>query len=458
MASININVDERFGLEKETGVAEQSQNFSFSGFSGLPGTYYIYSEPFNDFLTETRSFSILSQIPYVNVKAYYQTTIIQNLLNLLTSFADGVKAGMSEIASADEGMLKAIGHKVKDVIAGMCKETAWSGVFEQLSKGIGYGTNLAVEKLPSALMLQLMSTRAINTYLLPFFSQEIMKSNGSFGWGQATNTMIQGGANGGPMHLLKTMGAFTTPVFNPNSGGGQPQTLTIEVDLFNDTESKARANTEFIKTLVVRNMWLQYGIFQTPGALYDIKIGKGDDYFNAMYMCTGEFTISKKGVMRSLGSFFVPDVYNVKATFSSLLPSNVNSYLFGRINIPQQRTSILNDFLDNAKGVFEKFGAAGKAEREATEAAEKVKEAQIQLDVNNAKIKEIDAKLSQTNLSPEERNKLTQDKQKLEESSKELNGLIVAKAQQQADKTLQPTEAKQAEGTPQQDTGTPAQP
>lgn len=408
MSAITIDTQERFPLEEQTGVASSGQSFSFRGSR----TYYIYSEPFNDFLGATRSFSILSQIPHVDVKAYYQTTVIQNLLNLLTSFADGVKKGMSEVANADEGTLTALGHKVKDIIAGMCKETSWAGVFKQLTAGIGYGSNLAVEKLPSALMLQLMSTIPINTYILPFFSQEIMKSSGSFGWGQASNTMVQGGTTGNAFHLLKTMGAFTTPVFNPNSGGGQPQTLTIEVDLFNDTESKARANTEFVKTLVVRNMWLQYGIFQTPGALYDIKIGSGNNYFNAMYMCTGEFTISKKGVMRSLDDFFVPDVYNVKATFSSLLPSNVNSYLFGRINIPQRRTSVLDDFLNNAKGVFEKFGAAGKADREAKEAVEKA----------NTNLSEQATKLDETTKQLEniQKEKADQEK-KVEELNKQLN-------------------------------------
>lgn len=352
--SINIDINERFGIETGVGLAGKSKKFNFAT------NFYIYSEPFKDFsnsIEKGKLSDLMLKIPYVEIKAYYQTTLIQGLLNLLTSFADGLQEGMNEVATSDKGTLKAIGEKIKNVITNLTTRENWSTFFGTLSKGIGYGGEpISILKLPSALMLQLAATTGINSYTLPFFSQEIMKSSSTYGWGMQKASMLQGGtATGGEYHLLKTLAAFTTPMFNPNSGGGQPQTLTIEFDLFNDTRDKALANTEFVKTLLVRNMWLQYGIFQTPGALYDIKIGSGNTYFNAMYMCTGEFTITKKGVMRKMGSFFVPDVYNVKTTFSSLLPSNVNTYLFGSIEIPQNRTAALQQFLDNAKNAF-KFG------------------------------------------------------------------------------------------------------
>lgn len=356
MSSISISLDHRTDSEKKANVWGGIYDFR----NGGP---YIYSEPFSDFCSELPNYNnindLMDQIPYVSIKSYYQTTLIQGLLNLLTSFSDGVKEGMEKPQPLEKGKLKQLGDKIKGTITAM-SQTDWTGVFRELAVG-GWGEDVAVEKLPSMLMLQLASTTGSSEFTLPFFAQEIMNSDGNYGWSAAkVDGLISGGTTQGPMGLLKTIGAFVTPIFNPNAGTGEKQSITLEFDLFNDTMDKAIANIDFVKTIIVHNMWLQYGIFQTPGALYDIKIGVDDEYFNAMFMCTGKFSVKKKGVMRKMGKFFVPDVFNVSLSFSSLLPSNVNTYLFGRLykDILSSRNSVLVDFLNKAEGVFDKIGAS----------------------------------------------------------------------------------------------------
>ena len=59
--------------------------------------------------------------------------------------------------------------------------------------------------------------------------------------------------------------------------------VTIQFDLFNDTEASAIANFIFVNTIVPGARWLQYGMFQHSPNLYDIKL----EGINRLFACTG---------------------------------------------------------------------------------------------------------------------------------------------------------------------------
>lgn len=121
-------------------------------------------------------------------------------------------------------------------------------------------------------------------------------------------------------------------------------------------------NFIFVNTIVPNNMWIQYGMFQHSSHLYDVKI----DGYNRLFACSGNFSVKGKGVLRNptpawirelclkygngdLGGkddggnwswtgqldaivknnqIKVPDVYEVKMSFQSLLPLNFNNYVY----------------------------------------------------------------------------------------------------------------------------------
>ncbi len=124
------------------------------------------------------------------------------------------------------------------------------------------------------------------------------------------------------------------------------------MDLFNDTDEHALNNFIFVNTICPSNMFLQYGIWQLPPSVYDIKIEGGRRWF----MCKGSMTCSAKGVMRNPPRSFmdalnghrnkslfksdiqeafiknrivkIPDVYSLNMQFESCLPDNFNHILF----------------------------------------------------------------------------------------------------------------------------------
>lgn len=153
------------------------------------------------------------------------------------------------------------------------------------------------------------------------------------------------------------------PWWDSGKGSGtQPPQVEITFDLFNDTAEAAMMNFIFVNTVVPNNMWIQYGMFQHSSHLYDVKI----DGYNRLFACSGNFSVKSKGVLRNpprqwvrdlclkygngdmggkkdggnwswTGLFSaitennlikIPDVYEVKMTFQSLLPLNFNNYIY----------------------------------------------------------------------------------------------------------------------------------
>lgn len=97
-------------------------------------------------------------------------------------------------------------------------------------------------------------------------------------------------------------------------------------------------------------MWLQRGMFQQGGCLYDIQIPGRIRFF----CCKADISVEHAGITRvppkeffdqldlhigemdgeytvtrdKYDSIRVPDVYKVKISFQSLIPNNYNTYLF----------------------------------------------------------------------------------------------------------------------------------
>lgn len=145
-------------------------------------------------------------------------------------------------------------------------------------------------------------------------------------------------------------------MWNPVDGNNLA--FKTKFDLFNDSKDASATNFEFISRLLMFNRELQYGILQHNPSVYDVTIpGVG-----RLFMSGATINVQYKGVLRKIDDIApyipsvvdwnndwsdhevrIPDVYSVSIEFKSLLPNNLNNYLF-RYCCPRD----LDDVKENA--------------------------------------------------------------------------------------------------------------
>lgn len=245
----------------------------------------------------------------------------------------------------------------------------------------------SIANMPFSLWYQLQSCTNTNIYEIPFISDSktIYSSNGTNGWpsaGISFNDMVEKMAGGKIIgkvakSLLNNINIMLSPWWDPTQGGVNTpyNELKIKFDLFNDSAESALYNFIFVNTIIPNAKWLQYSMFQHSPCLYDVKI----EGFDRMFICAGNFIVQQKGVLRSMPNSWlnnylrpkinksfdqfglidnirlnnllkIPDVYTIELNFKSLLPDNLNNYIFNYIqqsnfNIEVRNRSIAKDIL-----------------------------------------------------------------------------------------------------------------
>ena len=230
--------------------------------------------------------------------------------------------------------------------------------------------NAMALKIPYMLYYGLQSTTTTNIYEVPFVNEPklLYTSAGSSGWGDSAGFIshILDSAKSILGSIIPNIGISMTPWWNSSSGQGTfEDEVVVNFDLYNDSKDQAMINFIFVNTIIPNNKWLQYGLIQHSPCLYDVKV----EGIKRMYACTGDFKVTYSGVLRKVTNQFIndlvykyinvslskdnvalllntfeqsiriPDVYHVSLTFKSLLPSNLNQYLFqyiGNTNIVNQ--------------------------------------------------------------------------------------------------------------------------
>lgn len=210
-------------------------------------------------------------------------------------------------------------------------------------------------KIPYTIYYGLQSTTTNNIYEVPFIneSKSFYSSNGAAGW-QGSNTgftaSLVNAAKSIIGSIIPNIGISFSPWWDSTSGQSTyDDDAVVNFDLFNDNEAHAINNFTFINTIIPNNKWIQYGIIQQSPCLYDVRI----EGIKRMYACTGEFKVTYSGKLRIPTYNFItnslkksstiiadlvdqaesknikiPDVYHVQMTFKSLMPSNMNQFLF----------------------------------------------------------------------------------------------------------------------------------
>lgn len=349
-----------------------------------------------EFLPDLKLDQMITGINLV-LKEIQQFTKDKSLSDIGNKLADSFKGVISELANADFEQYK---HFFKYIAMYLINKKSKDGSFTKslvddlftseytekfknsYKSDLDCDLNTMLLKIPYTIWYGLQSTTTTNIYEVPFINENksLYSSNGAAGW-QGSNTgftaSLVNAAKSIMGTILPSIGISFTPWWDSTSGQSTfDDDAVVNFDLFNDTAEHAAINFTFINTIIPNNKWMQYGLIQHSPCLYDVRI----EGIKRMYACTGEFKVTYSGKLRIPPSDFItdklkknftvdadmydqandknikiPDVYHVQLVFKSLMPSNMNTYLFNffgnKVITSVRDEGALKKLLDGVKNV-----------------------------------------------------------------------------------------------------------
>lgn len=314
---------------------------------------------------------ILNNLPGIQIREYTQQTRLESVLSYIKYASKGFNSGNKLSQEQIDGELSETQYRAAAMgsywTSILKTEPFWDNLIKKLS-GKKWGStvytdssrnNLAIN-IVHMLYYNIVGSVTTNIYTIPNTTSHYLESDGKHGWPIAPGTgdLSVKDAQTWMGKLFNWLGGnvkiVTEPIWNASYDSSSTK-IDIDINLFNDTYEHAINNFLFVNTIIPSNMPLQYGIWSMPPSAYDIKIEGG----NRLYMCKGAFTCNNKGVLRIPPKAFfkeliekhlnnkntnspkkltvenlitdriinIPDVYELKLSFESMLPNNINTYL-----------------------------------------------------------------------------------------------------------------------------------
>ena len=308
----------------------------------------------SDRKTEIDINTIFNQIPSIRIREIQQDSKMQDIASALKILSEGFKVG-AEVAKNIFTNFTATTNALSSTAGDLFEALLEPG--EKLK--FNYTQNDDYDKLvlnyPYALYYNLIGSTTTNIYEFPCNYTELQRNINANGWEYNEGDGMGFGDIGGSSILgkaLNFLGSNFSIKLQPRwkSSDTSPKTVTITVNLFNDTLNHALANYIMITNLTANAMSLQYGLYKHAPAYYDVKIAG----FTRMFMCKGTINVSHAGQTRTPNVEFykelekykntyykyeqnnfitnqwikIPDVYKLQLTFESLLPQNLNNYVY----------------------------------------------------------------------------------------------------------------------------------
>ena len=348
----------------------------------------------SDRKTEIDINTIFNQIPSIRIREIQQDSEMQDIASALKILSEGFSVGV-EVAknmftdfTATTNALSSTAEKLFEALLKPREELNFN--YTNAKKD----SNLLVLNYPYALYYNLIGSTTTNIYELPCDYTELQRSINANGWEYNENDGMgfgDIGSSGIIGKALNFLGSNFSIKLQPRwkSSDTSPQTVTITVNLFNDTLEHAVANYIMVTNLTANAMSLQYGLYKHAPAYYDVKIAG----FTRMFMCKGTINISHAGQTRTPNVDFykelekykneyyeynkdnfitnqwikIPDVYKLQLTFDSLLPQNINNYIyqFSQNDLKMYDTyEYQPGYMESAKKEIESFADKIKTEIE----------------------------------------------------------------------------------------------
>ena len=309
----------------------------------------------SDRKTEIDINTIFNQIPSIRIREIQQNSKMQDIASALKIISEGFNVGV-EVAkniftnfTATTNALSSTAEDLFEALLNPGKEIRFNYTDDKKDN------NLLVLNYPYALYYNLIGSTTTNIYEFPCNYTELQRNINANGWEYNENDGMGFGDIGSSGILgkaLNFLGSNFSIKLQPRwkSSDTSPQTVTITVNLFNDTLEHAVANYIMVTNLTANAMSLQYGLYKHAPAYYDVKIAG----FTRMFMCKGTINVSHAGQTRTPNVDFykelekykntyykyeqnnfitnqwikIPDVYKLQLTFESLLPQNLNNYVY----------------------------------------------------------------------------------------------------------------------------------
>lgn len=330
--------------------------------------------------------TIFDQIPSIRIREVQQDSKMQDIASAMKIISDGFEIGVDVAKSLFQGNLKATGKAListSDELLDALVDPAnkESGL---KSKYIGDTYDQIILNWPYGLYYNLIGSTTTNVYELPCNYTELHRDINANGWNyQEDDSFGFGGINTSSLigKAISFLGSNFSIKLQPRwkASDTSPQTVTITVNLFNDTLDHAVANYIMVNNLIANSMSLQYGLYKHAPAYYDVKIAG----FTRMFMCKGTINVSHAGQTRTPNVDFykkleiykntyyqyeqkefidnqwikIPDVYKLQLTFESLLPQNLNNYVyqFSKNEIKMYENGRQEGYMSQVEGKLDSF-------------------------------------------------------------------------------------------------------
>lgn len=382
------------------------------GYSQAP--FYTFPESIEKFFEKDSSSKVrnlsysefLEEIPCIKIRSYTQDTIASEFFNILGMAIEGFQEGAKFEGNIWDALKYQFGDMFKsasELVNAITSEAGLNTFAEKLLNGanipdmkIGVaGGQWLVEKLPYALYYSILGSETNFFAELPcYIPTGFFDSNGNYGWQNGSEgfnaaEVAKKGPLGnlkGLMTIAQSFGMNFMPFFKAE-GRDNGEQFTVSFELYNDTIDHALANYHFLHTLVPHNKWMQYGLSQSPGALYDVHIPGGNRFF----MCMCNISVKMKGALRKIDTehidkkykniieslsgekLSIPDVYSVELNFSSMFSNNFNNYIYNLAKdmpaITNHRSDgVLDTIIENADEAFKSL-KPGKIAKKAADLA-----------------------------------------------------------------------------------------
>ena len=356
-------------------------NFTLSDYAWYPEMYdydtdveedisqYIATSPNRSDIDKLNPFdkfnNLIVRTPTIILTAFKPN--LSDLQSLISLFTVMYKVG-SAIFSTDSKALKIALKNAFDPtnITDTLRKTVNNSAFINTSYDDASKNFSMFYNAVNAFYRRLVTGVYMTKYTLPFYNSNLyLKSNpGTWGYKSLFGdlSILQ--------ELIGSVDIMTTATWDSNGSTGINGTtgfdaINFNFSLFNRKATDVYRNLKFIHTLIPEALWMQSGIFQIPGTVYDVEI-PGRTRF---YWCTAEFKCEYQGKTRYFTAYklddlypsrytfkakatnstnaedsniaknatkqpirdlnLIPDAYKVSVTLNSLLPNNLNTYLYG---------------------------------------------------------------------------------------------------------------------------------
>ncbi len=318
---------------------------------------------------------LFSRTPYIKIRSFKPN--LTDLGSMISLFKTMFTVG-SQIFSNEYGdvVKKAVGIGfTKDGLSSTIKKTFESVSFMKNGEDFNMFYNGV-----NAFYRRLLTGVYMTSYEMPFYNSNVYIKSNAGTWGYTT---LMGGFSSMLEDLIGSVDILNSATWSAQGNTGINGTtgydaITFDFSLFNRTADDVYKNIKFIHTLIPEALWIQNGLFQIPGTVYDVEIpGR-----TRLYWCTGEFKCEYQGKTRYFTNYnvknllkhsqlqnfapivvknengipvgvtdpnnnkygnatkyiggrnirdlnLIPDAYKLTCTLNSLLPNNLNTYLYG---------------------------------------------------------------------------------------------------------------------------------